>query len=99
MPGRESSGRVTALGVEAILAVFAGSRRGKHRARVERGRRQACQRLVAGRIREGTNNPRGRQAARRSDSGVVKRSNPRSRWAQPVGWTQIDREQTSTGAR
>jgi len=61
--GRESFERVTVLGVEAILAAFAESRRGKHRARSERGRRQGCQRSVAARsesecgLSRGTNNP------------------------------------------
>jgi hypothetical protein len=38
--GRESFERVTVLGVEATLAAFAETRRGKTARKIERGRRQ-----------------------------------------------------------
>lgn len=102
--GRESFGRVTVLGVEAILAALAESRCGKNRTRRAREARQGCRRLVAARsesecgalVRD-EQSPGGR-ATRRSDSGVVKRSIPRSWWAQPIGCTQDANPDDEPGA-
>jgi len=84
----------------------------KHGARPSRGRRQGCQRLVAfSGFVIGTNTPARTRAIRQSDSGVVKRSIPRSdgRDARGRRCTQDAREtecfddepgeQASTGAR
>jgi len=63
--------------------------------RSERGRRQRCQRegrRKCVRSRCGFSRsitPRGIQAIPRSASSVVKRSIPRSQWAQPIAYTQL----------
>jgi len=80
--GREIFGRVTATGVEAILAPLAAT----WSRRLSRGEAEGATRVSAvGRrsgqrwaLSDGTNNPPGERAVLQSESGVVKRSIPRS---------------------